>query len=130
MKRFIYASLAAIAVAAPAAAQTQLEQTVGAAPGEYSSATLAELFFAKSAPLSEQNVVVDRDEDAMIISSKAKASGAAEAFRFFAQSDDDLSVERRAQGGFELTVAEKTSDNAEARAVAAHFANGLSGSEQ
>lgn len=43
MKTFIVSAIAALAIAAPAVAQTQLERSVGAAAGQYTLAQLVEL---------------------------------------------------------------------------------------
>ncbi len=56
MKKFALTALVALAVSAPAFAQTQLERSVGAAPGQYSLSQLIRLKTAQTESGNEARV--------------------------------------------------------------------------
>lgn len=76
MKKLIATTALITAVAAPLAAETQLETLVGANAGEYSTSQLAELYFAQN---NDEDAPYFGGTSAATVSSKSSINPVAEA---------------------------------------------------
>mgnify|MGYP006908310657 CR=1 FL=1 len=65
MKTILATALVALSVAAPAVAQTQLEQSIGAAPGQYTLAEQVRLKFNQGEAPSERSSYLANSDDSL-----------------------------------------------------------------
>lgn len=126
MTRTLLTAAAALMIAAPALAASQLETKLGVAPGTYTTAELVALQFGQDHDTGDgARVSIDVREPGMIVSTSNRTAGStAERVRaHFAQDHDTGDGPRYVAGETKpATVIVSTSNSSRADAVRRHFA--------